>query len=219
MDTVPRRFAIPHPGWLLGIGLCLVAGALNLIVWVPYYRVRSVVTHIERLGGRVDLEAGGSNRLRQILGDDVMSLFDDVVTIDLSNTTATDADLRRLTVLTKLRMLDLLGRTGTTDAGVRELQHALPRLVVRRNGQAVLGVGGGPAGGGFLIGLVQPGSAAERAKLKPGDILTHLDGHSLADFPTLVRLISAKRAGDKVELQLLRGGAPLKCEAVLGQWK
>jgi hypothetical protein len=218
-SATQRRFAAPHPAWLLGLGLCLIAIALNLIVWVPYYRTRAAVARIERLGGKAQLEAGGSNRMRQWLGDELMSLFDDVTSVDLSNTAATDADLEQLQALRHLRMLDLFGQTRVTEAGVQELRQALPRLVIRRSGEAVLGVGGGPTPAGFAVGLVQPGSGAEQAQLKVGDVLTHFDGQPLADFPTLVRLVSAKRPGDKVQLDVLRLGSAIRINVTLGTWK
>lgn len=67
---------------------------------------------------------------------------------------------------------------------------------------------------GARIEAVTPGSPAEEAGLRAGDVITHVNGDALADEPDevllavgrLIRKISALDDGDEVELELRRDG-------------
>jgi len=74
----------------------------------------------------------------------------------------------------------------------------------------LLGVMYEPAPGrGLLVSNVVPGSNAERAGVKQGDLLLSLDGEALADSFDLVYAIKQKHIGDKSTLQVERQGKPL----------
>jgi S1-C subfamily serine protease len=60
---------------------------------------------------------------------------------------------------------------------------------------------------GLLLVSVEPGSAAEKAGLEVGDILTGLGGAPVRDHEELVGLLSERGAGAKVEVEVIRGGA------------
>jgi S1-C subfamily serine protease len=77
-----------------------------------------------------------------------------------------------------------------------------------------------PAKQGALIQVVQPGSPADKAGLKAGsisaqvqgsplviggDIITRVDGKEVKRAEDVVSLVGAKRAGDKVKIEILRG--------------
>ena len=55
-----------------------------------------------------------------------------VIVVDLTNTKVTDAGLKELAGLKSLQTLRLSGTAGVTDAGVAELQKALPKCKVLR---------------------------------------------------------------------------------------
>lgn len=61
---------------------------------------------------------------------------------------------------------------------------------------------------------VQPGSAAEAAGVKEGDVLLEFDGIALAESFDLVYEVKRKRPGDRAVLRLERGGEPLSVEVV-----
>ncbi|HEV8473312.1 MAG TPA: PDZ domain-containing protein, partial [Methylomirabilota bacterium] len=72
---------------------------------------------------------------------------------------------------------------------------------------AFLGVGGDGGGGdGVRLSRVMPGSAAERAGLRDGDVLVRVEDVALNDFEALRRAITARKPGDTVRLVYLRDG-------------
>ena len=75
-------------------------------------------------------------------------------------------------------------------------------------GRGYLGVWFGPAQAGVAVNKVFPGSAAQRAGLKPGQIVAKVDGVAVRDPKTAVSLVSENAAGEKVWLTVIdpRGG-------------
>jgi serine protease Do len=53
---------------------------------------------------------------------------------------------------------------------------------------------------------VTPGSPAERAGLRPYDVIAALDGQAISTGDELIAMVSARRPGDTVTLQLTRDG-------------
>jgi Do/DeqQ family serine protease len=68
---------------------------------------------------------------------------------------------------------------------------------------------------GALVASVASGSAAERAGVKTGDIITSINGTAMRDPGELRNTIGMLRIGDKVEIGLLRDGKPLKVTALI----
>ena len=69
-------------------------------------------------------------------------------------------------------------------------------------------------GRGLLIQSVAPGSNAERAGLKQGDLLLSLDGEALADNFDLIYAVKQKHAGDHGSLRFEREGQTLTADVV-----
>ncbi|MCA9580198.1 MAG: trypsin-like peptidase domain-containing protein [Myxococcales bacterium] len=59
-------------------------------------------------------------------------------------------------------------------------------------------------GQGALIGQVIPGSPAEQAGLRPGDVIVDVDGTTLTDHKDLQRQVLRKPVGAKLALRILR---------------
>jgi S1-C subfamily serine protease len=81
-----------------------------------------------------------------------------------------------------------------------------------------LGVGPGPDSATVLgapVGQVLAGSAAEEAGLKPGDLVTHMDGQPVESWPALVRSITGHKPGDTVRLTVARAGQNLEVQVKL----
>jgi len=70
---------------------------------------------------------------------------------------------------------------------------------------------------GELVREVVSGSAADRAGIKVGDILTQFDGQKLTEEDTLSKLIRGKKVGDEVKLKVFRDGQTLDLSAKLGE--
>ena len=72
----------------------------------------------------------------------------------------------------------------------------------------------GKEGRGLLVSGVVPGSNAERAGVKEGDLLLVLDGETLADSLDLIYAMKQKKIGDRSTLQVERQGQQLKLDVV-----
>src|SRR6202140_1579961 len=70
---------------------------------------------------------------------------------------------------------------------------------------------------GALVAGVAQGSAAERAGVKTGDIITSINGVTMKDAGELRNTIGMLRVGDKVEIDLLRDGKPRKVNALIAE--
>src|SRR6202140_2483337 len=70
---------------------------------------------------------------------------------------------------------------------------------------------------GELVAGVAPGSAADRAGVKTGDIITSINGVPMKDAGELRNTIGMLRVGDKVEIGLLRDGKPRKVTALIAE--
>jgi len=69
---------------------------------------------------------------------------------------------------------------------------------------------------GVLVQEVQPGGPADKAGLKPGDIVTALDGRPIKDGDDLVNEIASRRPGSTVRLGFLRDGKQQDTTVTIG---
>ncbi len=154
--------------------------------------------------------------------DDLASLkrISSLQALSIYGKSVDDEAVKYIAPLRSLTRLELYG-TAISDEGAKQIAAALPAVKIDRRKGGMLGVGGqtGVVGGGCLVSMVQPGSAAERAGLQPGDIITHFEGKAVEDFDSLTKLIAEKSGGDTVKVDIRRDNETLKKEAKLGQWK
>ena len=71
---------------------------------------------------------------------------------------------------------------------------------------------------GALIEIVHPGTPAEAAGLRPGDVLLKLEDVELRDENHLINLISALPPGQKVRLTVWRDRKAQVAEVTIGDW-
>ncbi|MBI2327370.1 trypsin-like peptidase domain-containing protein [Candidatus Curtissbacteria bacterium] len=70
---------------------------------------------------------------------------------------------------------------------------------------------------GELVREVVGGSAADKAGIEVGDIITQFDGQKLTDETSLSKLIREKKVGDVVKVRVFRGGQTLDLTVTLGE--
>jgi serine protease Do len=70
---------------------------------------------------------------------------------------------------------------------------------------------------GVLVSAVNPGGPAERAGLKPGDIILELNGTQINDVNNLRNTVAAASPGSDVTLTILRDGNQQQLHARLGE--
>lgn len=68
-------------------------------------------------------------------------------------------------------------------------------------------------GAGVLVTRVEPGSPAEKAGIRSGDIITHVNGEKISAPPDVVGKMDNVREGDTLEITVLRHGAEKKLSA------
>jgi serine protease Do len=71
--------------------------------------------------------------------------------------------------------------------------------------------------GGALIGSVTPGSAADRAGLKRGDVIKAFNGQSVSDTNTLRNRVSEAEPGSTVDVTIVRDGDEKKVSVKLDE--
>lgn len=69
------------------------------------------------------------------------------------------------------------------------------------------------------IDSVLPGSSAEAAGLKAGDVVKMVDGKPIAKGIDVFKAISDKKPGDTLRVQVERDGSPIETSGVLGARK
>jgi serine protease Do len=83
--------------------------------------------------------------------------------------------------------------------------------------KAVLAVAAAAGAADARLGSVGAGSSAERAGLKPGDVLLKFAGQEVHKFEEVSSLVGRHKPGDKVQVELRRGKETLKLEVTLDQ--
>ncbi len=68
---------------------------------------------------------------------------------------------------------------------------------------------------GVLITQINGGSAAEAAGLKPGDVITKVNGQSVKSTPELQEQVALFRPGNKIKLEYIRNGRTKTADAIL----
>ena len=69
---------------------------------------------------------------------------------------------------------------------------------------------------GALVAAVSPDSPAAHAGLQPGDVVTAVDGHAVANPRELARLVADDKPGQSAEIALLRDGSSQTVNVNLG---
>jgi serine protease Do len=69
---------------------------------------------------------------------------------------------------------------------------------------------------GVLVQEVQPGGPADKAGLRPGDIINTIDGRAIKDGEDLVNEIASRKPGSTIRLGFMRDGKPSDTTVTIG---
>mgnify|MGYP002784819298 CR=1 FL=1 len=86
-----------------------------------------------------------------------------------------------------------------------------------KTGGPYLGVQTTPNVEGCVIAVVSPGSPAEKAGLKVNDVIRKFDGKEVTAGAELTKLVQARRPGEQVVLEVLRGDEKLSLKIEIGK--
>jgi len=86
-----------------------------------------------------------------------------------------------------------------------------------QSGGPFLGVGGEDHPNGARLTRVLEGSGAANGGLRPGDIVTHLEGKSTPTYRELVHQIHQRNVNEKVKVKYLRDGKEMVATVTLGK--
>jgi S1-C subfamily serine protease len=119
------------------------------------------------------------------------------------------------------QVLDAL-RTGPREQYVSAYDHSGMSPGGRGGSRVTLGVVpdyGNDADGGVRISGTVPGSPAEAAGLKGGDVITRFGDDKIDSLQGLTNALAAGKAGQKVKLTVRRDGEDVELEATLAERK
>ena len=101
------------------------------------------------------------------------------------------------------------GRIRRSHIGIAGQQTAIPRALARANQMAVTS--------GVLVASIEPGSPAETAGLRQGDVILGFDGTTVSGIDDLHRLLTEERIGEAAPLIVLRRGERRQLTIVPGE--
>jgi serine protease Do len=87
----------------------------------------------------------------------------------------------------------------------------------QEGGDAYLGIRADPDAKLFKILAVTPESPAEKAGLRPDDVILKIDNLALASLDELNRFLRGQRPGNRISVQIERGGERLTLNVTLGK--
>jgi serine protease Do len=70
---------------------------------------------------------------------------------------------------------------------------------------------------GVFVNEIYPGTPAADAGIKPGDIILSFDGNPISDVKSLQRLVASTKIGNKVGMEILRGGEKTRLDVTIGK--
>ncbi|HUI08803.1 MAG TPA: M28 family peptidase [Bacteroidota bacterium] len=69
------------------------------------------------------------------------------------------------------------------------------------------------SGNGMKIGVVRPGGPAEKAGLKPGDVIVRMAGRTIVNIYDYMEMLGKLKGGDRADLVVMRDGREVLCTA------
>ena len=132
------------------------------------------------------------------------------------------SDNKDITVnMNRFKNMGAIARMRTPGAGTYNfnMDDNHISLFSEDDNRAMLGVVTDEDDKGAKISSVTKESAAEKAGLKSGDIITRIDNKKIENAEDVSEAVHAHKPGDKIALTILRDGKEQKINTELGKWK
>ncbi|MDB5341172.1 MAG: hypothetical protein JWN70_6791 [Planctomycetaceae bacterium] len=182
-------------------------------------RRRHAITAVKRLGGNIiatmTLDEEGEKEVEADVNEE-----GNIAHVVLGKKwTGGLSGVKYLQRLPDLRFLSITKDIALTAEEQDQLRAKLAGVRIDIRSSAYLGIKSQSAIPDIcIIHTVVPKSPADRAGLRAEDEITHLDGLRVPGFIALTTLLSEKRGGDIVYLEVHRGDEFLEFEVTLGEW-
>ncbi len=85
------------------------------------------------------------------------------------------------------------------------------------SGRPLIGIQATETSYGISVTAIEEGSGAEKAGIKVGDLIVKADGKTVKTVDSLNEIRDTKKAGENIELTVVRDGEMLKVDLVLGE--
>jgi hypothetical protein len=132
--------------------------------------------------------------------------------------TGGDEGLIHLHRLPKLRVVQVFRGARVSEAALDHLREQCPMVTVVRRGEACMGVAGIDRQSGFMVVSIEPGSGAERAGVRPQDVIVAFAGSSQVSYETIASVLFQGRPGDVVPVTVRRGESLVELQVPLGHY-
>lgn len=163
-------------------------------------------SRLARLGKEWKGSSADLKILREVTG---------LATLELHDFELDDDAIKQIARMKKLRRLQIQHSRFEREK-LLALKRANPNLSIYAVGKTLLGVSGQPHEDGFIISHVVDGSAAHKAGVIIGDIVTQAEGIRLTNVDELTIAIAHKNIGDLLPITFKRNGELHSVEVKLG---
>jgi len=186
-------------------------------------RTRHAIERFERLGGR--MKKTRNTAATQAALANGLDFRPGTQAVLNRKWHGTDDDLVLLTRIANLETVYVTRSAPVSADALEKLKRSITkaqpnrRFQIQPRGDAMVGIQAGTGEDECLISGVEEGSPAERAGLKPGDVITHYNGEKIDGFERLVEITRDLTPGTKVSLEVIRREQPRTIELELADFE
>ena len=145
-----------------------------------------------------------------------LAQLEKVTAVEIEQLKVSPQTLSQLAQMGQLKKITL--RDAAFDrAQVARFKASKPKVSVWAFGEALLGINGVDDSGGIRVNHVTPNSGAALAGIRPGDLITKIDGEPVTGYDALTVVVASHQASDTLAFELRRGNDQLKLDVKLGR--
>ncbi len=123
--------------------------------------------------------------------------------------------------LPDLTGLTIINCKNITPEWIEQTRQAHPAMAINYRGPAYLGISANimsPLEEGCVVNYVQPGSAAEKAGLIPGDVIVGVEDSKINSFTELVMKLAEFKPADQINILVSRQQEEILMTCLLSAW-